>query len=57
MLLDDDVVADGEAKPGPLSGGLGREELIEPELAAKKQRDKDRSKQAIPDVLCDQHFH
>ena len=29
MLLDDDVVADGEAKAGALSGRFGREERIE----------------------------
>ena len=29
MLLDDDVVTDGEAKPGAFSGGLGRKERIE----------------------------
>ena len=29
MLLDDDVMADGEAKSGALSGWLGREERIE----------------------------
>src|SRR5262245_25904485 len=29
MLLDDDVVADGEAKAGAFSGGLGREERVE----------------------------
>ena len=29
MLLDDDVVADGQAKPSPFSGGLRREERIE----------------------------
>ena len=29
MLLDDDVVADGQAKPGAFSGRLGREERIE----------------------------
>ena len=29
MLLDDDVVTDGQAKPGPFAGGLGREERIE----------------------------
>ena len=29
MLLDDDVVADGEAKSGTFSGRLGREERIE----------------------------
>ena len=29
MLLDDDVVTDGKAKPGSFSGGLGREERIE----------------------------
>ena len=29
MLLDDDVVADGEAKAGPFSGRLGREEGAE----------------------------
>jgi hypothetical protein len=26
MLLEDDVVADGKAKAGAFSGGLGREE-------------------------------
>ena len=29
MLLDDDVVTDGEAKPRSFAGGLGREERIE----------------------------
>ena len=29
MLLDDDIVADGEAKAGAFSGGLRREEGIE----------------------------
>ena len=29
MLLDDDVVSDGEAKASTLSGGFGREEGIE----------------------------
>ena len=29
MLLDDDVVTDGEVEPGPFSRGLGREEWIE----------------------------
>ena len=29
MLLDDDVVTDGEAKPGALSGRLGRKERVE----------------------------
>ena len=29
MLLDDDVVADGETETGPLASGLGREEWIE----------------------------
>ena len=29
MLLDDDVVADGQAKPRALADGLGREERIE----------------------------
>ena len=29
MLLDDDVMADGETKPCPFSGRLGREERIE----------------------------
>ena len=29
MLLDDDIVADGEAKAGAFSSGLGREERIE----------------------------
>jgi hypothetical protein len=28
MLLDDDVVTDREAKPGPFSGRLGREERV-----------------------------
>ena len=30
MLLDDDVVSDGQTKAGALSGRLGREEGIEP---------------------------
>ena len=29
MLLDDDVVTDGQAKPGPFTGRLGREERVE----------------------------
>jgi hypothetical protein len=29
VLLDDDVVADGEAKAGALSGRFGREERVE----------------------------
>ena len=29
MLLDDDVMADGETKAGALSGWLGREERVE----------------------------
>jgi len=29
MLLDDDVVADGEAKAGAFSGRLGREKRVE----------------------------
>ena len=29
MLLDDDVVADGEAKASAFSGRLGREEWVE----------------------------
>ena len=29
MLLDDDVVTNGQAKPRPFSGGLGRKERIE----------------------------
>ena len=29
MLLDDDVVTDGQAKPSAFSGGLGREERVE----------------------------
>ena len=29
MLLDDDVVTDGETKPGSFSGRLGRKERIE----------------------------
>ena len=29
MLLDDDVVADGETEAGPLASGLRREEWIE----------------------------
>jgi hypothetical protein len=29
MLLDDDVMADGQAKPGPFPGGLRRKERVE----------------------------
>ena len=29
MLLDDDVVTDGQTKPSPFTGWLGREERIE----------------------------
>jgi hypothetical protein len=29
MLLDDDIVTDGKAKPGALSGRLGCEERVE----------------------------
>ena len=29
MLLDNDVMADGEAKPGPFTGGFGRKERAE----------------------------
>ena len=29
MLLDDDVVTDGQAEPGPFTGRLGREERVE----------------------------
>ena len=29
MLLDDDVVTDGQAQPGPFTGRLGRKERVE----------------------------
>jgi hypothetical protein len=38
MLLDDDVVTDGQAQPSPFTGRLGRKEGIE-QLLLRLRRD------------------